>query len=64
MKDKKASCYRKENLLHIHVCLCTLQEFFHSKYNEVTFLLNDNVIIKQALLTVSKNLTPYSSARA
>jgi len=30
------SCYWKENLFHIHVCLCTLQEIFQCKYNEVT----------------------------
>lgn len=59
------SCYRKENLLDIQVCLCTLQQIIENKLIIHQLWYKECHRLKLWFsLTVSKNFIPYSSARA
>lgn len=57
---------RHENLLDIQVCFCTLQNSFQPhRFNKMKKIERaDKHVIYIFQLTVSKNLIPYSSARA
>ena len=58
-------CYRKENLLDIQVCLCTLQQIIKNKLCIIYSTRKECHRQKLSFsLTVSKNFIPYSSARA
>ena len=58
--------YWKENLLHVQICLCTLQNTLFRYYTKIFNSITKEKIQSAAnmQLTVSKNLIPYSSARA